>query len=68
MHLFCRSGAGSLLSRRGALVYLERAHERVIEKNFPNAPFKIYTFRHAYGTRQLQAGKELPVLVSNVRP
>jgi hypothetical protein len=39
-----------------------------MEKNFPNTPFTIYTFRHAYGTRQLQAVTALPVLVSNVRP
>jgi integrase len=41
---------------------LKRAHERVIEKDFPNNPFTIYTFRHTYGTRHSQAGAELPVL------
>jgi integrase len=41
---------------------LNKAHERVIEKNFPNDPFTIYTFRHTYGTRHSQAGTELPVL------
>ena len=41
---------------------LKRAHELVIEKNFPNDPFTIYTFRHTYGTRHSQAGTELPVL------
>jgi integrase len=41
---------------------LKRAHERVIEKHFPNNPFTIYTFRHTYGTRHSQAGTELPVL------
>ena len=44
------------------------SHERVIEKNFPNDPFTIYTLRDTYGTRHSQAGTELPVLVSNVRP
>jgi len=41
---------------------LKKAHELVIEKNFPNDPFTIYTFRHTYGTRHSQAGTELPVL------
>jgi integrase len=41
---------------------LKRAHERVIEKNFPNDPCTIYTFSHTYGTRHSQAGTELPVL------
>jgi len=41
---------------------LKRAHELVIEKNFPNDPFTIYTFRHTYGTRYSQEGTELPVL------
>ena len=41
---------------------LKRAHERVIEKVFPQDHFAIYTFRHTYGTRHAQAGTELPVL------
>ena len=41
---------------------LKTAHELVIEKNFPEDPFTIYTFRHTYGTRHSQAGTELPVL------
>ena len=41
---------------------LKKAHERVIEDNFSDDPFTIYTFRHTYGTRHSQAGTELPVL------
>jgi integrase len=41
---------------------LKKAHERIIEDNFSDDPFTIYTFRHTYGTRHSQAGTELPVL------
>ena len=40
---------------------LKKAHERIIEDNFPDDPFTIYTFRHTYGTRRSKAGTELPV-------
>jgi integrase len=41
---------------------LKKAHERIIEDNFPDDLFTIYTFRHTYGTKHSQAGTELPVL------
>ena len=41
---------------------LKKAHERVIEDNFSDDPFTVYTFKHTYGTRHSQAGTELPVL------
>ena len=40
---------------------LQSVHERLTEKNFPNALFTIYTFRRAYGTRHSQARTEFPV-------
>ena len=46
---------------------LKKAHERIIEDDFKDDPFTIYTFRHTYGTRHSQAGTELPVLAELMR-
>ncbi|MGH9353140.1 MAG: tyrosine-type recombinase/integrase [Terriglobia bacterium] len=45
---------------------IQKGHEEALRKAGINPPFRLYDFRHTYGSRSAMAGVELPTLKENM--